>query len=360
MGASTTNVVLISLFLIFGMLLAGFLIQPKGSLQIWEIKESDFPANGTSEDRLIFLLNYAILAPSKYNSQPWRFNVSGDEIRLYADESRWLSVVDADKREFYMNLGSSLENLIIAAEHFGYICQTTYFPGEENLVASIKLVPGASPISSGWLFDAIHSRQDNVELFSDQVVSDGDLEKLRNLFLGKDIQMQIYSNSEIKNGFRDLVVKADQIHFADVNYRSELGHWWGQGTMGKIGVQALAAQAFIVLMDAGPEKIRKDSELVNSSHILGLISTKENGRKSWVMTGQAFERLWLAATTYGICIYPMSQPLEISETKAELTASLLSPDFGNIQQTFLLGYAKDKSEPMPRRPLSETLIESQK
>jgi nitroreductase len=253
-----------------------------------------------------------------------------------------------------------LENLIIAAEHFGYICQIAYFPGEDDLVASIKLVPGAQSITNPWLFDAILSRQDNVELFSDQIVSDGDLEKLQSLFLGNDIKMQFYSNSEAKNGFRDLVVDADKIQFADVNYRSELGHWWGQGMMGPTGVQALIAQAFIVLMDAGPEQIRKDAELVNSSHILGLISTKEDGRKSWIMAGQAFERLWLAATAHGICLHPMSRPLERPETKAELKASLLSPGLENVQQTFLLGYEKEKSEQMPRRPLSEILIKQQK
>ena len=152
MGVSTTRVVIISLFLIIGMVLAGLLMQPKGSLQAYDIKDSDFPANGTTEDKLGFLINYAVLAPSIHNSQPWKFNVSKDEIRLYADEARWLQVADADKREYFISLGCALENLIIAAEHFGYTCQTVYFPGEVGLVAVVKFAPSIQSIPDPWLF----------------------------------------------------------------------------------------------------------------------------------------------------------------------------------------------------------------
>ena len=37
----------------------------------WQIKAVDFPAKGTGADKLSFLLNYAVLAPSILNVQPW-------------------------------------------------------------------------------------------------------------------------------------------------------------------------------------------------------------------------------------------------------------------------------------------------
>ena len=90
MGMSAAKVLLISLFLIAGMLLPGIVWQPKGSFEVWNIMENDFPRNGSSEEKMTFLLNYAILAPSIYNTQPWRFNVSDGSIMVMADESRWL------------------------------------------------------------------------------------------------------------------------------------------------------------------------------------------------------------------------------------------------------------------------------
>ena len=43
----------------------------------WEIKESDYPAGAKPEEKLKFLLRYAILAPSSHNSQLWKFRDSG-------------------------------------------------------------------------------------------------------------------------------------------------------------------------------------------------------------------------------------------------------------------------------------------
>jgi nitroreductase len=50
-------------------------------------------------------------------------------------------VADADQRELYISLGSALENLLLAAEHFGYSCRVTYLSGEKDLVATVNLNP---------------------------------------------------------------------------------------------------------------------------------------------------------------------------------------------------------------------------
>lgn len=160
MGVSTARTVIISIFLILGMVLAGVLTQPRASLEAWEVDEGDFPANGSDEEKLTFLLRYAILAPSSYNSQPWRFNVSGDVIDLFADRSRWLKVADADQRELYLSLGSALENLRISADHFGYNCNITYFPGPQDLVARVVLQPRVRDLSGPRSLSRHHSPPD--------------------------------------------------------------------------------------------------------------------------------------------------------------------------------------------------------
>ena len=189
MGVSTAKVVVISAFLIMGMVLAGLIMQPEASLQAWDVKESSFPVNASSEEKLTFLLNYAVLAPSSHNSQPWKFNVSGDEISVFADKTRWLKVADADQRELHISLGCALENLIIAAEHFGYNCSVSYFPGQKDLVALVRMQAGSTPRDSR-LFYAITSRHTNRNPYQQSPISDADLEddlhsKLRSA--GRDI-----------------------------------------------------------------------------------------------------------------------------------------------------------------------------
>ena len=54
----------------------------------WNVSEEAFPIQGGPEEKLRFLLNYAVLAPSGHNTQPWLFRLSGDEGALCADRTR--------------------------------------------------------------------------------------------------------------------------------------------------------------------------------------------------------------------------------------------------------------------------------
>jgi hypothetical protein len=49
-------------------------------LDVWNLKEEDYPVDGKPEERLKFLLRYAILAPSGPNSQPWKLRLEGETI----------------------------------------------------------------------------------------------------------------------------------------------------------------------------------------------------------------------------------------------------------------------------------------
>jgi nitroreductase len=339
------------------MVLAGVLMQPEASLQAWNIKESYFPTNDSAEEKLTFLLNYAILAPSSHNSQPWKFNVTKDEILVFADKSRSLQVADADQRELYLSLGCALENLIIAADHFDYNCSVAYFPGEKDLVARVVLLPAAVSSRDPRLFSAILSRQTNRNPYEMRAISEADLETIKSLSSDPDAAIFLVNDSATKKSFQDLVVQANGIQYSDANYKSELGHWLGQGVMGPTGVQAKMAQLAVVFLDMGPQQTKKDALLINSTPYLGFISTANNDSISSLKAGRTLERFWLAATALGISLHPMSQALEVQQTKANLTG-LLPAGSGmmQVQQAFRLGYAKSTSEHSTRRPLKEVLI----
>jgi hypothetical protein len=359
MGVSTTKVVLLCLFLFLGMVLPGLLMQPEASLQVWDVLERDFPNNSSSEEKLIFLLNYAILAPSNYNSQPWLFNVSEGEIQVLADKSAWLKVADADRREQYISLGCALENLIIAAEHFGYNCSVSYFPGPSDLVATVSLTANSTfpSDSNSRLFYAMTSRQTNRNPYEPKTISKADLETIKNLCIDPDVGVFITNDSAVKRSFQEFVVEADGILYSNVNYKSELGRWLGLGVMGPTGLQAKMDQMAVVFLDVGPEQTKKDSMLINSTPYLGFIGTANNDSVSSVKAGRTLERFWLGATALGISLHPMSQALEVAETKENLTGLLpSSSQMRQVQQAFRLGYAESANDHSSRRPLQEVLI----
>ena len=368
MGISATKVLVISLFLAMGMLLPGIIWQPKGSLEVWDIREGDFPYNGSSEEKTTFLLNYAILAPSIYNTQPWMFNVSGDRIQIYADESRWLKSTDSNKREMYISIGGALENLIIAADHFGYNYTVSYFPESDDAVARVSLQPDAIPSMDPRLFSAIASSEMNASLKANeslieqramqQAISDIDIESIKALGIDRDMGIILSNDPETKKKFLNLTVAADRALYSDVEFKSELGQWLSRGAMGPTGVQAKIDQIKVAFLDSVPGQIRKDSETINNSLYLGFITSQENDVESQVRAGQAYERTRHLYNSAGLSLQPMNQALQSQETKSEVSG-LITGTAGNnltVLQAFCLGVALPKNELTTRRPLEEVLI----
>ena len=139
-------------------------------LAAWNISETDFPAKGSSYEKIKFMLHYAILAPSSHNTQPWIFKVRDNEIELYADRTRELPMVDPDDRALTINCGAALYHLQLAMYHFGYSERVEPFPESENrdLVARIRAIGRSSKEDeqstdehSSSLFYAITKRRTN-------------------------------------------------------------------------------------------------------------------------------------------------------------------------------------------------------
>ena len=70
----------------------------------------------------------AILAPSYWNAQPWRFEVDANELRLTLDPGRTLPFCDPDQRFALLSLGAALENLLVAARAWGLQPAVQYLP----------------------------------------------------------------------------------------------------------------------------------------------------------------------------------------------------------------------------------------
>jgi nitroreductase len=60
------------------------------------------------------IIEYGIKAPSGHNTQPWKFTVNGNEVRILPDFDRALPIVDADNHALYISLGCAAENIILA------------------------------------------------------------------------------------------------------------------------------------------------------------------------------------------------------------------------------------------------------
>lgn len=317
------------------------------------LPDSAYPA-----DRLRALVAYAAMAPSSHNTQPWRFHVADDRVDLFADFGRWLRVADDDRRELFLSIGCALENLLVAAEHFGYAHEVRRFPdpAREDLAASVRLVPGGSPspLRPAGLFAAIPLRRTSHRPFTRDHVSEVALRRLAEAGQEEGIRLVLSRDPATRRGVEALVARADELEYADPAFRAELAHWVGRGVFGTPWPFSRIAQAAVKHVDLGGRMARKDAALVTSAPVVGLLATERDDREARLRAGQVVERVWLTAATFGLALQPLSGPLQVPELKAEMEGLAGLPGW-HLQHAFRMGVPEGQEKHAPRRPLEEVV-----
>ena len=328
------------------------------STEVWQTSEQDFPETASIEEQIRFLLRYAILAPSPQNSQPWAFAVRENQVHLLADRARGQPVSDPDRRELYLSLGCALENLLLAAEHFGFAPAISYFPRgrQPDLVATVLFRPGGriSPVRAGATLQAILSRHNNPGIFSPAPIPESVRRNLEACCQEPDLALDLTDDYRFRNWIEALTAASDRIDFANPGFRMEVAHWTRQGAFGAPASSEDALPAF------GPTLVEtiatRSQAKVESAPMLGLIRAAGDSHLAHVRTGQLFERLWLTATAAGVNVNPMSQTMRRPELRS--VVAMLLPGPGWIpQHLFRLGYSLSSVEHRtPRRRVEEVIL----
>jgi hypothetical protein len=324
----------------------------------WMVDEALFPARGSLAGRLRFLLRYAVLAPSSHNTQPWKFRIDGTRIEIFMDEPRWLKVCDDKQRELHISVGCCLENMLIAADHFGFHDQIKYLPDSSNAMhaATVDFMDGAATERDSTLFQMITVRHTNHGEYDDRPIPAEILDQLSGCYNETEIHVQLTSDNSIKQKVDELVVRADAFEFADPAFREELGYWIGQGVFGTSWLMSKIGKLAVTHINMGSSTAKKDSAVLMSSPVLGLISSKDTSRETQIKVGQVYQRLSLIAASYGIWCQPMSQIVQVEETQQEVAK--LQPDPHLFPQLpFRLGFAEPERHRTPRRTLEEVVVE---
>jgi nitroreductase len=332
---------------------------------VWKVDADDFPADASTEEQARFLLRYAILAPSSHNAQPWRFRIEGNTVHVAAAESRWLTVADPDKRELFVSLGCAVENLVVAAEGFGFDPAVTYDADDTDRVATVTLGgagdgDGDASTERSARFDALTTRRTNHDPFDGEPLAPSVRERLvaavdEDEDEDEDAVTLHLVDGETKRTVGELQAEADRLQMADSAYRKELGHWIGLGALGQSWLVARVGQAVVSHLDLGDREAAKNSMLIESAPVVAVLTTETDDRRARLETGRAFERVALRASAEGVAVHPMSQLLERSDLRARLAAEI-GLDGAKPQHLFRLGGVDEAAGHTPRWPV-ETVLE---
>jgi hypothetical protein len=330
--------------------------------EVWKVSERDFPSAGSLEAQIRFLLRYAILAPSVKNTQPWIFKVGGDTVQLHADLERRLPITDPDCRELFISVGCALENLLVAAEHFGLQFDVGYPSQDEadGLVASVDFAAGGSglpsPARAGIQFEALCQRHTDNGVYRADEVPATLQQQLQACAVDADIRLDLSDDQMFHRWVDELTTEADRTEFANPEFRRELAQMIGLGSFGEGGLMSQEARLLISRWDIGQAVALQDRALVESAPLLGVVIAADDTRPVHVRTGQLFERVWLTATSLQLSMQPMSQTMRTPELRTAV-ADLLPTSGWMPQHLFRLGYSArtDHHRRTPRRPATDVL-----
>lgn len=134
--------------------------------------------NTSREFRAAFesLVADATMAASSHNTQPWRFEIGEDRIRILPDFARRCPVVDPDDHHLYASLGCAAENMVLAAASKGWNA-VVEVQSSGNAHAVVVMLESGTAVASP-LADAIARRQCTRTGFEERQVSVDELERL--------------------------------------------------------------------------------------------------------------------------------------------------------------------------------------
>lgn len=308
-------------------------LDASSALQPWTLP--DGPPAGTLETART-LIGAAVLAPSEWNTQPWRFEVENSTLRLLSDPTRLLPWNDPDARGLMISLGSALENLLIAARAYGLRTTVEYLPhgGANGVVAEVTWANGDVRRDLP-LFAAIPLRRTNRREY------DG-----RGLFPDRRAQLV----AQVPEGLslrwlddRDAVravakIAHDAVHAQAEDDRAagEQYAWMRFGNEARqrgdgVPIDNLELGTVTSWMASryfnpkswfsrfGPEHAAREArDGLRSAGALALLCAPRRDQTQWLMGGQAFERFALQATALGLAIQPVSAPLVLKEYREPL------------------------------------------
>ncbi|MBQ7569096.1 nitroreductase family protein [bacterium] len=349
--------------------------------QAWNIDENEYSSLQDMGAKVAFLVRYAVLAPSPWNSQPWKFKVSGSRLELYDVPERLQEHRDHEGREHFVGCGAALANTAIAAAHFG-LCATVrlcppdmpphcigimdFSERQTSKKAADSTAEQEADSLNERLFQAIPNRHSFRQDFLDRPIDESICQKMAKLAGELGVTFVPIADAGAKMALAGMVSEGDLQLGSNPATREEYANWIrandnkGDGVPGyALGLDkwsALLAPVTHRLFDFTDENARHDSALTTDAPALcAVFMGREDNCKGWMKCGIALQRVLLLAASYGIQASFLNQIIPVPELRVRLSQLLGRSE---VPQTVIrMGYPPQQSiKPTPRLPLSEVLM----
>lgn len=293
------------------------------------------PGIAIAEEKLLYLIAAAKLAPSGGNNQPWKWHYQNNVLHLFLDESEAHAYLDPQLISSYTSMGAAIENLLLAAakqqlnvnwqltpqfapKHIAFFSfADNHTPSQEEITLE-KQIPlrhtnRKSPPRQEIKDTTISYLQQLVQQTAGaQLTFVTDIEKIKTLaqiatqtdllrmfipeahedFITREMRWSVKEANEAEDGIG--------IHTLDLNNNDH------------VGIRLLRDRKMIDFLQeikGGSAFNRLLTQQFVSSSAIGLITMPNREITSWINAGLAAERMWLGASSLALQIHPVNVPL---------------------------------------------------
>ncbi len=335
-----------------------------------DINPNDFFNLEKNEDRIKFLLQYGVLAPSTHNSQPWLLKVGTDSCRIYYDKTKEVKEADPLGRDLFISFGCFIENVCLAAECLGVATSVEYLDrNEADYIADIKfsnLTGDRTKIKETDLLDIIVTRVNARGIFENKNIPSEVLENLMQLSIDDDIKIFIITDKEKIKTIADLTARGLKAAYSSSKFRKEMSGWMNSNFSQKkegipgyslrmSGFFSLFFPKLVRFLNIGKMVGVLNYKSVSSAPGVVIICSKDNQKTTWLRIGRLAEKLMLYSKKLGLKTSVFVASIEMMDFHKELQkiiGSDLLPQF-----LFCVGYLNYNQKPNSRFSVEEKLIQ---
>jgi len=309
------------------------------------------------------LIQYAILAASSHNTQPWRSRTEPGRVTIMPDPSRRCPVVDPDDHHLWASLGCAAENLLEAAAAAGLRGHLELDEADSGIV--IDLEP-ATPMSTAR-FEAIPRRQCSRTQYDGSSADSDHLEQLTEAGTGEGVFVTMATSEEDKSELLEYITEGNVRQISDDAWREELVDWirfnrkraletrdglYG-GSMGSPDVPGWLGK-LILRFALTPDK-QNDTDRANvmSSQGVAIFVSARDDVAHWVEAGRCYQRFALTAMALGLETAFANPPVEVPELREQLEA-WLGLDGGQSDLIVRFGRGPQLARSL-RRPVAQVI-----
>jgi nitroreductase len=301
-------------------------------------------------------------APSVHNVQPWRWLVGDASLHLYSDPERRLVHTDPDGRDMMVSCGAALNHCVVALGALGWQSRVHRLPNprDPTHLAAIEVYAYVASELDIALAAAIPRRRTDRRLYSRWLVSHGDVSLMGARAARMGVTMR---RVEATTELRAALTQAVWRHATNPDYLEELTVWSGRYSS-TAGVPAhnvpesdprspIPGRLFAGAALAQPS----EAMAAEDGGALLALGTTDDDELARLRAGEATSLVLLTATALGLASCPVTEPLELPETRAAIRADAFADE--QFPQILLrVGWAPINADPLPatpRRPLDEVV-----